>query len=123
MALRAGACHRLVPQGEMALGIVAATVENLAIARFARDELPFVARRAGNAGTLPFVNRLDVTAVGVIAAADEFAIARLAHRKRLAALGAGAKIGTFCFIDRASVAAFRVAGAGNEAAVLAKALQ
>jgi hypothetical protein len=88
-----------------------------------------VALRAGDAGVLGLLQRLDVLALGVAGAADELAVAPALDGQLGAALGAAAALDDLRLlglglvgVQVAGVVALRVVGAADEQPVAAQAL-
>ena len=66
-------CDRLIPQGIFAIRITRTGEENFPAPRFAFHNLALMAFRTFHTGISGFIQRLDMLALRIIAAANEFA--------------------------------------------------
>src|SRR5690349_22631732 len=104
----------LVRGSELALGVVGAAVESVALAGAFLHQFAGLAQRALHADEVLF----DVLALGIAAAGGELAVAPVAQHHVPAALGAGfveRNVGHFAaLVEAARRLAFGIAGAGHE---------
>src|SRR5579864_8251612 len=106
--------NRLVGGGELALGVVGAAVESVALAGALLHQFAGFAQRALHADKV----LLHILALGVAAAGGEFAVAAVAEHHIPAALGTGFVEGNVghlaALVEAARGLALGIAGAGHE---------
>src|SRR5882672_11593721 len=106
----------LVGRGELALGVVRAAVESVALARLLLHQVPILAQRALHADEVLF----HKLAIGIARAGREFTIASVANHQIAAAFRAGfiqRNVGhALALVETAGGLAIRIAGAGHELA-------